>query len=120
MTTLQNTFLKEKSFENYSDSSVLETMLTAAEVQGNIPAMINNLYDAFGTFKGILEARPYQLMQVPHVTEKAATMISMIAPLARVWERCNMEDPKRISLRKRTKRYNGFCHGPRRPVVYCH
>ena len=108
MTTLQNTFLKEKSFENYSDSSVLETMLTAAEVQGNIPAMINNLYDAFGTFKGILEARPYQLMQVPHVTEKAATMISMIAPLARVWERCNMEDPKRISNARDAQSFGKF------------
>ena len=96
MTSLQNQFLREKSFENYSDSSVLETMLTAADVHGDIPAMINNLYDAFGTFKGILEARPYQLMQVPYVTEKAATMIAMIAPLARVWERCNMENPKQI------------------------
>ena len=46
MTSLQNQFLREKSFENYSDSSVLETMLTAADVHGDIPAMINNLYDA--------------------------------------------------------------------------
>ena len=97
MTGLQNQFLREKSFENYNDSSVLETMLTTADVRGDIPAMINNLYDAFGSFKGILEARPIQLLQVPHVTEKAAIMISMIAPLARVWERCNMEDPKRIT-----------------------
>ena len=52
MNNLQNQFLREKSFENYSDSSVLETMLTAADVRGDISAMINNLYDAFGTFKG--------------------------------------------------------------------
>ena len=42
MNQLQNHFLCEKSFENYSDSSVLEAMLTAADVQGNIPAMINS------------------------------------------------------------------------------
>ena len=41
MNNLQNQFYREKSFEHYSDSSVLETMLTAADVQGNIPAMNN-------------------------------------------------------------------------------
>ena len=108
MMNLQKEFFREKSFEHYSDSSVLETMLTAADVQGNIPAMINNLYDAFGSFKGILEARPFQLMQVPYVTEKAATMISMIAPLARVWERCNMEDPKRVTNAREAQAFSKF------------
>ena len=84
MTRLQNQFLREKSFDGYSDSSVLETMLSVSGVRGDIHAMIENLYDSFGSFKAILEARHWQLMNVPLVTEKAATMISMIAPLARV------------------------------------
>ena len=96
MTTLQNQFLREKSLESYSDASVLELLLSTAGVRGDIPAMISRLFDAFGSFKGILEARPSQLMQVPHVTEKAATMISMVAPLAKVWERCNMSDQTKI------------------------
>ncbi len=62
MSNLQNHFLKEKSFENYDDSSVLELLLSNAGVRGDIPSMINGLYDAFGSFKGILEARPVQLI----------------------------------------------------------
>ena len=53
----QSLFLKEKSFEGFDDSSVLELMLETAGVNGDIPAMINNLYDSCGSFKGILVAR---------------------------------------------------------------
>ena len=105
MSHLQQQFLREKSFEGYSDSSVLETLLAASGVRGDIPAMITSLYDSFGSFKGILEARPEQLLQVPHVTEKAATMIAMIAPLARVWERCSMVTPNQICNARESQAY---------------
>ena len=105
MTTLQKQFLREKSFENYSDSSVLETMLTTADVGGDISQMVSNLFFKFGTLKGILEALPIQLKQTPQVTEKAAALIAMIAPLAKVWERCNMVTPTRITNRKELESY---------------
>ncbi len=101
----QSIFLREKSFESFSDAATLELLLTTAGVRGDIPGMISNLYDAFGSFKGILEARPIQLMQVPNVTEKTATLISMIAPMARVWERCNMENPQQLSNRREAETY---------------
>ena len=41
MTTLQNQFLWEKSLESYSDTSVLELLLSTAGVQGNIPDMMS-------------------------------------------------------------------------------
>ena len=65
MSTLQTTFLKEKSFENYSNEAALEFLLSTAGVRGNIPAIISSMLDAFGSFKGILEARPAQLMSIP-------------------------------------------------------
>ncbi len=102
---LQNHFLKEKSFENYDDTSILELLLSNAGIRGDIPSMISSLYDSFGSFKGILEARPVQLMQVPHVTQKAATLIAMVAPLAKVWERCNMQNPDRIMNRHDAEKY---------------
>ena len=105
MMTLQNQFLREKTFENYDNNSVLECLLSTAGVRGDIPVMINNLYDAFGSFKNILEARPVQLMQVPSVTKKTATLISMVAPLAKVWEHCTMENPGRIGNCREAEAY---------------
>ncbi len=102
---LQKHFLKEKSFENYDDTSILELLLSNGGVRGDIPKMIDSLYDSFGSFKGILEARPVQLMKVPHVTQKAAALIAMVAPLAKVWERCNMQNPDRIMNRHDAKKY---------------
>ena len=52
---LQTLFLKEKSFEGYDDNAVLECLLTTAGVRNDIPTMIANLRNEFGSFKGILD-----------------------------------------------------------------
>ena len=90
---LQNLFLREKTLENYTDNSILELILTTAGVEENVPEIITDLMDSFGSLKGILEARPEQLMKIPNMTKQAATMISMVTPLTRIWERCNMQNP---------------------------
>ena len=105
MSTLLNAFMKEKSFENYSNEAALEFMLTTAGVRGNVSAMITNMLDAFGSFKGILEARPAQLMKIPGVTKKAATLISTVVPMVRVWERCNAAEPDHIRNEKEAETY---------------
>lgn len=99
-------FLREKNFEGYDDRSVLECLLTTAGVRGDIPAMIDKLFDDFGGLKAILEARPDQLMSVPGMREKAAALIAMVTPLARVWEKCNMREPDRITNRREAE---AFC-----------
>lgn len=93
---LQTLFLREKSFEGYDDNAVLECLLTSAGIRTDIPGMIDRLMDEFGSFKAVLEAKPVQLMKVPGVSKKTATLISMIVPLARVWERTSMKDQERI------------------------
>ena len=105
MLNLQTIFLKEKSFENYSDAAVLELLFSTAGVRGDTQAIIDTLFDAFGSFKGVLEARPEQMMKLPGITKKVATLVSMIAPLARVWERANMDDPDRISNTREAEAY---------------
>ena len=102
---LQSLFLKEKSFEGYDDSSVLECLLSTAGVRADIPPMIERLFTEFGGLKGVLEARPAQLLKVDGVSQKTATLISMIAPLAKVWERCNMKEPDRIANSKAAEAY---------------
>lgn len=96
MSTLQSIFLREKSFENYSDAAVLELLFSTAGVRGDTQSIIETLFDSFGSFKGVLEARPAQLMKLPGVTKKVATLVSMVAPLARLWERVNMDDADHI------------------------
>lgn len=105
MLNLQTIFLKEKSFDNYSDAAVLELLFSTAGVRGDTQSIINTLFDNFGSFKGVLEARPNQLMKLPGVTKKVATLVSMVAPLAKVWERANMEDPDRISNSREAEAY---------------
>ena len=105
MLNLQTIFLKEKSFENYSDAAVLQLLFDTAGVRGDTQAIIESLFDSFGSFKGVLEARPEQLMKLPGVTKKVATLVSMIAPLAKVWERANMDDPERISNSREAEAY---------------
>ena len=105
MLNLQTIFLKEKSFENYSDAAVLELLFSTAGVRGDTQAVIETLFDAFGSFKGVLEARPEQMMKLPGITKKVATLVSMIAPLAKVWERANMDDPDRISNSREAEAY---------------
>ena len=105
MLNLQTIFLKEKSFENYSDAAVLELLFSTAGVRGDTQSIISTLFDSFGSFKGVLEARPEQLMKLPGVTKKVATLVSMIAPLAKVWERANMDDPERISNSREAEAY---------------
>lgn len=105
MSTLQSIFLREKSFANYSDAAVLELLFSTAGVRGDTTSIIETLFDSFGSFKGVLEARPQQLMKLPGVTKKVATLVSMVAPLAKVWERANMEDPERISNPREAEAY---------------
>ncbi len=105
MLNLQTIFLKEKSFEHYSDAAVLELLFATAGVRGDTQSIISTLFDAFGSFKGVLEARPEQLMKLPGVTKKVATLVSMVAPLAKVWERANMDDPERISNSREAEAY---------------
>lgn len=97
-------FLREKSFMGYQDREVLETLLTTAWVRGDIPELLEKLWDSFGSLKGILEARPEQLMAAG-CGKKAATLIAMVAPLAKVWERTNMSQPKMVSNRRDLEAY---------------
>ena len=132
MNTLQNIFLREKSLENYSDGAVLELLFNTAGVRGDTQSIIESMFDAFGSFKGVLEARPQQLMKLPGVTRKVATLVSMIAPLARIWERANMEDSDRIGnsreaeafaksllMGERTERFYVVCLNARCKVLGC-
>lgn len=117
--TIQNAFFAEKTFENYSNEAALEFLLTTAGVRGDVPKMVADLTESFGSFKAVLEARPAQLMKIPGVTKRTATLISTIVPMARVWERCAMADMERIGNTRDAERYcKGLLMGERNEQFY--
>ena len=65
------------------------------------------LLDSFGSLKGVLEARPEQLLRVEGMNRTRASLISLMVPMARVWQRCASEEPEQIT---NTHKAELYCH----------
>ncbi|MBR2855217.1 MAG: DNA repair protein RadC [Clostridia bacterium] len=102
---LRNRFINDKGFENFEDHQILELLLFYAKAQADTNPLAHELLDRFGSLKGVLEARPEQLMTVSGIGPQAATLISMVVPLTRVWHRCAMESPEQISNSREAESY---------------
>ena len=102
---MRDRFIRDKGFENFEDHQILELLLFYANARGDTNPLAHKLIDTFGTLKGVLEARPEQLLAVEGIGKQAATLISMIVPLTRVWYRCAMEVPDRIGNSREAEDY---------------
>lgn len=78
------------------EREVLAEMLKFTKSNVNSGKLADDLLDAFGNLKNILEARPEQLRSVPGVGEKTADYIASLLGLVRVWHRLQMGSPERI------------------------
>ena len=102
---LRERFIREKGFESFADHQILELLLFYANTRGDTNPLAHRLLDEFGSLKGVLEARPEQLMKVKGIGEQAAVLISMVVPLTKVWHRCAMEKPDRIGSSREAEDY---------------
>lgn len=102
---MRDRFICDKGFENFEDHQILELLLFYANARGDTNPLAHKLIDTFGTLKGVLEARPEQLLAVDGIGKQAATLISMVVPLTRVWYRCAMEVPDRIGNSREAEDY---------------
>ena len=102
---MRKRFINDKGFENFEDHQILELLLFYANTRSDTNPLAHELIDAFGSLKGVLEARPEQLMQVKGIGEKQAVLISMVVPLTRVWHRCAMAVPERIGNSREAENY---------------
>lgn len=93
---LRDRFIREKGFENFEDHQILELLLFYANPRGDTNPIAHELLERFDNLKNVLEARPERLMTVKGVGDKAATLISMVVPLTRAYERCAMQDQRRV------------------------
>ena len=102
---LRDRFIREKGFENFEDHQILELLLFYANPRSDTNPAAHALLEQFDNLKNVLEARPEKLMAVPGVGESAATLISMVVPLTRVWERSAMKTPMRIGNSRDAEHY---------------
>ena len=102
---LRQRFIRENGFEHFEDHQILELLLFYANPRSDTNPIAHALLDTFGSLKGVLEARPEMLMNVNGIGDRAATLISMVVPLTRVWNRCAMEVPERIGNSREAEKY---------------
>ena len=102
---MRDRFIHDKGFENFADHQILELLLYYSRTRGDTNPTAHALLDEFGSLKGVLEARPEQLMQVKGIGKQQAVLISMVVPLTRVWHRCAMEKPQRIGNSREAEDY---------------
>lgn len=92
-------------FEAFAPHEVLELLLFYGRTRGDVNPLAHELLDAFGSLKGVLEARPEQLMTVRGIGEETATLISMMIPLFRRYQACIREEMTCVRSREEAKRY---------------
>ena len=102
---LRQRFIRENGLESFEDHQILELLLFYANARSDTNPIAHKLLETFGSLKGVLEARPEMLMTVDGVGDRAATLISMVVPLTRVWNRCAMTVPDRIGNSREAEKY---------------
>lgn len=96
---------RQEGLEGFAAHEALELLLFYARARGDVNPLAHELLDTFGSLKGVLEARPEQLMTVKGVGEETATMISLIVPLFRKYQECLCAESRHIRNRIAAEQY---------------
>lgn len=96
---------RKEGLDGFAPHEALELLLFYARARGDVNPLAHALLDTFGSLKGVLEARPEQLMHVNGIGEETATMISMIVPLFRKYQEALCAEGKCLRHRADAERY---------------
>ena len=77
---LKERFLAE-GLENFSDLHVLELLLFYAHARKDTNPLAHALLKRFGSLRGVLEARPEDLREIPGLGESAAVLLTLMPQL---------------------------------------
>lgn len=94
-----------EGLEGFAPHEALELLLFYARARGDVNPLAHELLDSFGSIKGVLEARPEQLMAVNGVGEETATLLSLIVPLFRKYQECVCAEKKVLRNRVTAEQY---------------
>lgn len=81
----------EEGLNGFAPHEVLEVLLMYAIPRVNTNPIAHRLLDHFGSFHRVLEAHPRELMQVKGVGAQAATLLSMLLPVFRLYQMDQMK-----------------------------
>lgn len=96
---------RTSGLDGFAPHEVLELLLFYGRARGDVNPIAHDLLDAFGSLKGVLEARPEQLMNVKGVGEETATLISLMLPIFRRYSACVCEECKQLKNRTEAIKY---------------
>ena len=65
----------QQGLDGFTDIQALELLLFYARARGDVNPLAHALIDAFGSLKGVLEARPEQLLRVSGMTQTKTSLI---------------------------------------------
>ena len=102
---LRERLLNECSLDSFDDNEILSTILSYANGTKDTSGLVARLLDSFGSLKAVLEARPEQLLKVDGMNRTRARLISLMIPMARVWQRCASNMPDRIGNSREAENY---------------
>lgn len=77
----------QAGLEGFAPHEALELLLFYAIPRRNVNPLAHHLIDRFGSLGAVLDAQPEQLCQVEGISEASATLISLVAALARASEK---------------------------------
>ena len=102
---LRERLIADRGFEEFEDREILSTILSYSNNTRGLADLTERLLDTFGSLKGVIEARPEQLLRVDGMNPTRTSLIAMIVPITRVWHRCAMDLPDRISNTREAENY---------------
>lgn len=73
----------QAGLDHFSDVRALELLLFHSRLQGDVNPIAHRLLDTFGSFSGVLDASPEQLLSVTGVGKNTAVLLKLVTSLGR-------------------------------------
>lgn len=110
---------RDEGLDNFTDVQVLEMLLFYAVPRRDTNPIAHGLIDRFGSLSQVLEAPAAELEKVEGIGTNAATLLSMLLPLNRFYERGRAKDMMVLPTVEDCGRYLlPFFYGRRNETVF--
>lgn len=103
--TLRERAIERGSFDTMTEKETLSVLLGLTRGTADAAELADDLLNAFGSLKGVLEARPEQLQRIEGMNASRVEMIALQKPLFRMWNQIMMESPKAIRNSREAENY---------------
>ena len=110
---------KDHGLDNFNDVNVLELLLFYAIPRKDTNEIAHALLDRFGSFAGVLDAAPTELMKVPGVKENSATFLSLLVQTGRYYQRNKLKNTTILTTIEQCGAYLiPYFHGRQNETVF--